>query len=399
MHTKWTVYGCHDHRAEVWLGGDSPWAPALEAGSQHNEAISDSNARVWLGKTVVRTTELHHEQRTSFLLGTPSHNASGCSVDQVAVIARCRAVRHTVHCCMALRGLEMANVQRFAKDPLAPGDDVIRWAIRGTLHEHRTGCLLGKDGSPDGEETSCLFAAWPHLALLLAMRPDESLYKVVVSMAQMLPDLYHTYQVGPAPQCRATAAAYREHCAPRFLSNYPRFLGVDADRLLEDIWRFGTAMLSIDIVQSLDRLLKQAVNEHIARGNGKQKATRQIACGCPEASMHSHTNAPGANAAMDFTSTCMNLMFFAMCLVFPRLPCSSYPILHTPSLSHFCPLLHHVAEAVNNAMLGMLTALIMATQNMQLVVCYPIACMHVNMCIIWALSHSRVHHVCIICAL
>ena len=57
----------------------------------------------------------------------------------------------------------MANIERLANDRLASGDQVA--AIQATLHEHRTGCRLGKGASPDGEETSRLFAAWPDLAL------------------------------------------------------------------------------------------------------------------------------------------------------------------------------------------------------------------------------------------
>ena len=205
---------------------------------------------------MVRTTQSDHEQRTSFLLGTPSLKAAGYSVDPVVVIARYRVVMCILHCCMALGRLQMANIERLANDRLAPGDQVTRAAIQATLHEHRTGCHLRKDASPDGEETSRLFAAWPDLALLLAVAPDEPLYKAVVDMAKLMRDLYHTYQVGPRPQCRAIAAALHEHCAPRFACQYLLFLEEDADRLLEDIWPFGMAMFSGDIVESLNRFLK-----------------------------------------------------------------------------------------------------------------------------------------------
>ena len=138
---------------------------APEFGSLYNEAIHDSDARVWMGKDVVRTTESNHEPQTSFLLGTPSLKAASCSVDPVVVIARCRVVMCNLHFCMALGCLQMANIERLANDRLAPGDQVTRAAIEGTLHEHRTGCRLGKDASPDVDETSHLFATWPDLAL------------------------------------------------------------------------------------------------------------------------------------------------------------------------------------------------------------------------------------------
>ena len=72
-------------------------------------------------------------------------------------------------------------------------------------------------------------------------------------------------------------------------------------------------------------------------------------------------------------------MQFAIFLVFPRLPYSPYPIRHPSSLPHFCPLLLNMAAAVNGDMVGMLTALLRATRNMQAVVC---ACMCVTSCIV-----------------
>ena len=84
----------------------------------------------------------------------------------------------------------MANIERLANDGLAPSGQVTRAAIQATLHEHRTGCRLGTDASPDGEVTSRLFAAWPDPALLLAVAPDEPLNKAVADMAHLLRDLY-----------------------------------------------------------------------------------------------------------------------------------------------------------------------------------------------------------------
>ena len=156
--TKWVVYDGRDHPADVWLGGDSRRvrciigiSPARQVGSQDNEAIWDCDARVWLGKDVVRTTESDHEQRTSFLLGTPSLKVAGYSVDPVVFIVRPRVVMCILHCCMALGRLQMANIERLANDWLAPGDQVTRAAIQASLHEHCTGCHLGEDASPDGE--------------------------------------------------------------------------------------------------------------------------------------------------------------------------------------------------------------------------------------------------------
>ena len=150
--TKQVVYDAHNHPGDVSLGGDSSWvrriigiSTAPQVGSPYKEAIGDFDAGVWMGKDVVRTTESDHEQRTFFFLGTPSPKAAGCSVDPVVVIARCRVVMCIWQCCMALGRLQMANIEPLANDWLAPGDQVTPAAIQATLHDHRTGCRLGKD--------------------------------------------------------------------------------------------------------------------------------------------------------------------------------------------------------------------------------------------------------------
>ena len=82
-----------------------PISPARQVRALYNEAIWDSNAGVWMGKDVVRTTESDHEQRTFVLLGTPSLEAASCSLDLVVVIARCRVVMCILHCYLALNHL------------------------------------------------------------------------------------------------------------------------------------------------------------------------------------------------------------------------------------------------------------------------------------------------------
>ena len=85
---------------------------------------------------------------------------------------------------------------------------------------------------------------------------------------------------------------------------------------MEDIWAFGMPMFSHDFVESLNRFLKQAFNEHSARGGGKQMATKQSACGRPEASVDSDADALGQVLQWAFP----NMMLLAMFLVFARLP-------------------------------------------------------------------------------
>ena len=90
-------------------------------------------------------------------------------------------------------------------------------------------------------------------------------------------------------------AVYREMCG---FSVEESVLLVNRDlergsRLLEDIWPFGMAMFSNNIVEIQKRFLKQAFNEHNAPGGGKQNATGQTACGRPEPFVHSDADPLG----------------------------------------------------------------------------------------------------------
>ena len=72
-----------------------------------------------------------------------------------------RVVMCILHCCMALGQLQMANIEQLANDHLAPDDQGTCTAIQATLHEDGIGCRLRKGASPNDEETSRVFAAWP----------------------------------------------------------------------------------------------------------------------------------------------------------------------------------------------------------------------------------------------
>ena len=51
-----------------------------------------------------------------------------------------------------VKRLQMANIGRLVHDRLTPDDQVPSAAIQATLHEHCTGCILGRDVSPHGKE-------------------------------------------------------------------------------------------------------------------------------------------------------------------------------------------------------------------------------------------------------
>ena len=72
-------------------------------------------------------------------------------MDPVVAVARYRGVMCIFRCRMALGRLQMANIKQLANDRLVPDGHVTRAATQATLHEHPTGCRLGKDASRDGE--------------------------------------------------------------------------------------------------------------------------------------------------------------------------------------------------------------------------------------------------------
>ena len=139
-------------------------------------------------------------------------------MNPVVVIARSQVVMCFLHCCMALKRVQMANIEQLANDRLAPGDQATRAAIPATLHEHRTGCRPGKDACPDGEETSRIFAAWSDLACFWQWcYMSRSTRRLLIWHSCCR---YNTCYVGPRPDCRVVAVAFRDHRVPGSVSHY-----------------------------------------------------------------------------------------------------------------------------------------------------------------------------------
>ena len=84
-------------------------------------------------------------------------------------------------------------------------------------------------------------------------------------LRELLRQLYRTYQHGPAPHFRGPASRFREHVAPKSGSHCLLFLEEDCDDVLAALQPHGMAMISQDILKSVNRILKVAYNDHSDR--------------------------------------------------------------------------------------------------------------------------------------
>ena len=264
-------WGAAKEIAKVILGGDQPWTRRVigvstcpQVGSMFNEGIWNAQKRVWVGRDIPRTKEGDEAHYTAFLLGTPSLQAAGCSMQPLLLLARTHVVLCILHLTMAMGRLLGEFVDREARE-VAPS---VRQDLQILLSERRAGWSVYGVSSPDGEETANFYDAWPEIARLLGIRPSSAKYKAVASMWDLLQSLYCTYQAPQPPNCAAVAEAFRRHCTDGTASWYLLSLECDVDAMLKNIWPFGLAMFCGDISESINRFLKHGHNEHSNRGRG-----------------------------------------------------------------------------------------------------------------------------------
>lgn len=259
----------------LWMGGDSPWmrrilgvSTAPTVGSIYNEGVWDSVSKSWRGADVRRTVESDAAQYKQFVGGGKSLQCAGCSTAPLLTPARLHCVMCILHCSMAMGRLQAQFLHEHAQ---MAGKGTAQ-LVQNVLDAARTGIRLGSSMSPDGEETARLFAAWEDMGVLLGFGPETPTSRAVVDMRNLLRTLYRTYATdGPLPDCTRIARAYRDLCAFDRGSHYLLFLEKDCTPLLEALRAegYGLAMFCSDIVESLNRLLKRAFNDHSARGGGQ----------------------------------------------------------------------------------------------------------------------------------
>ena len=201
---------------------------------------------------------------TAFLLGTPSLQAAGCSMQPNFEFPRAWVVLCILHLTMAMARL----LGEFADQEARGVTPSLRHDLQVLLLERRAGLSVYRSACPDGEHTASFFEAWRDIARCLGIRPSSAKYKAITKLWELLQALYCTYW-GPNPlNCAIVAKDFRCHCTIGTASWYVLSLQHDVDAMLHNIWQFGLAMFCGDISESINRFLKHGHNEHSYRGGG-----------------------------------------------------------------------------------------------------------------------------------
>ena len=87
-------------------------------------------------------------------------------------------------------------------------------------------------------------------------------------MGELLRQPYRTYQRGLPPHCREPTSRLQGHVAPKTASHYLLFLQEEWDDVLAALQRHGMGVVSQDIVESVNRILKVGYKDHSERGGG-----------------------------------------------------------------------------------------------------------------------------------
>ena len=134
------------------------------------------------------------------------------------------------------------------------------------------GCVLGRTAHRTVRD-------WEQSAPLLAYFEEDPTWQAVVGRQTLRRTLYSPISVVPRPSCRPVAVAFREHCCGESGSHYSLFLEEDCDAMLESAGACGVglAVVSGDVVESVNYILKKGYNGHSARGGvaGKSAVERE----------------------------------------------------------------------------------------------------------------------------
>ena len=150
-----------------------------KVGPMFNEGIwKESQKRAWEGRDSPRTGERDEAHDTAFLLGTPSLQAAGCSMQPILCLPRACVVLCILHLTMAMGHLLGEFVDREARE-VAPS---VRQEVQILLSERRARWNVYGPPSPDGEETANFYEAWPDIARCLSIRPGLAKYKAVAKI-------------------------------------------------------------------------------------------------------------------------------------------------------------------------------------------------------------------------
>ena len=150
-------------------------------------------------------------------------------------------------------------------------------ATRDHVQDHfncaKTKISLKGHASPDGEETWLLLANWRHIGK--TMKLPNHVIDVVVQMAYLLTALQSWEFNSNALNCKSIAEKFRRTIFPTIRSPYLLWLHFDAPEVLKNLHPWGCGMLSGDIVESLNYLLKHHFLCSSGRRGGKGTRTER----------------------------------------------------------------------------------------------------------------------------
>ena len=153
-------WGVFKVEAKVILRGDQPWTRRVirvstcpQVGSMFNEGIWNAQTKSWKGSAIPRTLEGDEAYYTAFLLGTPSLQAAGCSMQRILELPRAWVVLRILHLTMAMGCLLGEFVDREARRITHS----LRQDLQTLLSERRAGWSIFGSASSDGEETDNFF--------------------------------------------------------------------------------------------------------------------------------------------------------------------------------------------------------------------------------------------------
>ena len=124
-----------------------------QVGSIFKEGIWNAQRKTWEGSAIPRTMEGDEAHYTAFLLGTPSLQAAGCSMQPISKLPRARVVLCKLHLTMDMGRLLGEFVDREARG-VTPS---LREDLQVVPSERRAGWSVYGTASPDGKETANLF--------------------------------------------------------------------------------------------------------------------------------------------------------------------------------------------------------------------------------------------------
>ena len=139
-------------------------------------------------------------------------------------------------------------------------DEVLRACVPFVLDGARTGIRPGFAGFPNVEKLYALLEPWEHVEDGACLDGTHCAGGLVAQMRELVRHLHRTYHHWLPPHCRGPASCFREHITQKS--------GKDSINVLASLQPHLMAMMSQDIVESMNRIPKVGYNDHSDRGGG-----------------------------------------------------------------------------------------------------------------------------------